>query len=463
LKTTASPTEARGIAYFFQRVTPYISGFFESDDFWKVVALRVSHDAPAVKHALLAVSALHEAAERRGNADKLGGLEDGFAVVEYNRAIRCLVELKDQDSRTGVTVSLVTCVLFVCLEFMRGNISAAQKHIRSGSAILDSEFNSTRDCPSPKKIIETDIMEELSTTFSRMRLQSILFDRDGIPDMIRGFSHLNRTAYHFSSVSEARTAHYTLSANAAVFIFSTSEVKYSLNATISQLATQACMESQFQNWRQSFHTFISLQCPNLTPREIKSSKVLRIQNLVMFLWLSTCLTPDECAFDAYYTEFETIINLASEIAEEGNSSIMPLFHFDMGIIPPLHFIGSKCRFPNLRRQILRILGMAHWREGMFDSYRSYRYIHTLMTIEESAVVTSPLAFDLGSNRLVNQDPAQTLPPECVRLHFAELGPVGPDSVRQRLTLVAKPRGLFEVPVMWEMWIPTRGPLPEVQP
>src|SRR5262249_53019223 len=107
--------------------------------------------------------------------------------------------------------------------------------------------------------------------------------------------------------------------------------------------------------------------------------------------------------------------------------------------------------------------MAHWREGMFDSYRSYRYIHTLMTIEESAVVTSPLAFDLGSNRLVNQDPAQTLPPECVRLHFAELGPVGPDSVRQRLTLVAKPRGLFEVPVMWETWIPTRGPLPEVQP
>ena len=151
-------------------MTPYISGFFESDDFWKVVALRVSHDAPAVKHALLAVSALHEAAERSGKADKLGGLEDGFAVMEYNKAIRCLVELKDQDSMTGPAVSLVTCVLFVCLEFMRGNISAAQKHIRSGSAILDSEFNST----------ETDVMDELSTTFSRMKLQSILFDSDGI-------------------------------------------------------------------------------------------------------------------------------------------------------------------------------------------------------------------------------------------------------------------------------------------
>lgn len=462
LQTIASPTEARGIAYFFQRVTPYISGFFESDDFWKVVALRVGHDAPAVKHALLAVSALHEAVERR-NANKLGRLEDGFAVVEYNRAIRCLMELKDQDSRKEATVSLVTCVLFVCLEFMRGNISAAQKHIRSGSAILDAEFNS-RDCQSPKKIAETDIIEELSTTFSRMRLQSILFDSDGIPNMIRGFSHHEQTTYHFSSVSEARVAQYDLSAKAAIFIFSTTEVKYSLNVTMSQLATQACMESQFRNWRQSFHTFISVQCPNLTPRKVKASKVLRIQNLVMFLWLTTCLTPDECAFDAYYTEFETIINLASEIAEEENSSKMPLFHFDMGIIPPLHFIGSKCRFPNLRRQILRILGMVHWREGMFDSYRSYRFIHTLMTIEESGMVTSPLAFNnLGSIGLVNQDMAQALPPECARLHFAELGPVGPDSVRQRLTLVAKPRGLFNAPVVWKTWIPTSGPLPETRP
>jgi len=452
LQTTASPTEARGIAYFFQRVTPYISGFFESDDFWKTVALRVSHDAPAVKHALLAVSALHEATERRRNADKLGGLEDGFAVVEYNRAIRCLMELKDQDSRKEAAVSLVTCVLFVCLEFMRGNISAAQKHIRSGSAILDVEFNS-RDCQSPKKITETDIMEELSTTFSRMRLQSILFDSNGIPNMIKGFSNLDPTVYQFSSISEARAVHYALSANAAIFIYSTTEVKYSLDVTIAQLATQACMESQFQNWRQSFHTFISVQCPNLTPREIKASKVLRIQNLVMFLWLSTCLTPDECAYDAFYTEFETIINLASEIAEEGNSKTMSLFHFDMGIIPPLHFVGTKCRFPNLRRQILQILGMAHWKEGMFDSYRSYRYIHVLMKIEESAVVTSPGSKDL----------TQTLPPECARLHFAELGPVGPDSVKQRLTLVARPRGLFEVPLVWEVWIPTSGPLPEVRP
>jgi hypothetical protein len=84
--------------------------------------------------------------------------------------------------------------------------------------------------------------------------------------------------------------------------------------------------------------------------------------------------------------------------EDGYLHIKASFALDLGIVPPLFVVATKCRNRKLRRDAIRLLMSSPRREGMWDSILSGRVAKWIMEIEEEGMV----AFDAYDPRSYNQ-------------------------------------------------------------
>lgn len=102
--------ERRSFDFFCQRTVVDLAGLFDPT-FWTRVVLQTTHHEPAIKHAVIALGALHE---NYNNGVRKG--ESAFAIQQYTKAIGSLVKPIQEKGILAVDVALITCVLFVCFE-----------------------------------------------------------------------------------------------------------------------------------------------------------------------------------------------------------------------------------------------------------------------------------------------------------------------------------------------------------
>ncbi|KAJ8069385.1 hypothetical protein OCU04_003039 [Sclerotinia nivalis] len=69
-------------------------------------------------------------------------------------------------------------------------------------------------------------------------------------------------------------------------------------------------------------------------------------------------------------------------SQETYSHIKPSFALDLGIIPPLFVVATKCRDRKLRREAISLLTSSHRREGMWDSRLCASVGNWIMGVEE---------------------------------------------------------------------------------
>lgn len=70
---------------------------------------------------------------------------------------------------------------------------------------------------------------------------------------------------------------------------------------------------------------------------------------------------------------------------ETYSHIKPSFALDLGIIPPLFVVATKCRDRKLRREAISLLTSSHRREGMWDSRLCAGVGNWIMNVEEEGL------------------------------------------------------------------------------
>ena len=112
--------ERRAFHYFRSRTASQLSGYF-SMQLWDCLIPLSSQYHPAVKHAVVALAAMHERFEKddrsvlSSNHDISQG---GFALQHYNRAIRHLTKSVLSNREESLDVFLVACILFACFEVL---------------------------------------------------------------------------------------------------------------------------------------------------------------------------------------------------------------------------------------------------------------------------------------------------------------------------------------------------------
>jgi hypothetical protein len=124
-----------------------------------------------------------------------------------------------------------------------------------------------------------------------------------------------------------------------------------------------------QQWLDALNLYLK-ENTNLDAKSIRGVLMLKILYTSTTIIKAASLYNHDLEYDKYIPEFERVITLAESLITSQASAKdrnIPLYSFEMNILPPLHYCSTRCRDPKLRRRALALLEDSPRREGMWDS------------------------------------------------------------------------------------------------
>ncbi|KAF7561621.1 hypothetical protein G7046_g2510 [Stylonectria norvegica] len=390
-----SIAETRAFDYYRQRSAGILSGTLDAG-FWTNLVLRMSSTEPAVRHAMLAVSSLHECVEVK----RLHGreLSRQFAFQEYGQAITSLRDWAKRDEPS--TIPLLVCLLFICFEFLADREAASQMHICQGRKILSG----LGDESSPDMEL---IKQHLVPIYARLSMASFLYGSrpTQIPRHLTAWAEIPAV---FASLDEARCVlHHEIDEG----------LQFTTRASISVYALETdpleMMDLQFEQhqllarlgrWHSAFTVLVSMS-PQSTSLAV-ARDLLRIWYYASRIWLSTALAPYEVAYDAHVAAFASIISLASSILDSPtHTSKTSAFCFETELVAPVYWTATKCRHPLLRRAALKLLT----RDKMLVRRENLWHVNETIVIASRVIELEEEGMELAGGCTTNPlDPMQGL-------------------------------------------------------
>ncbi|WPG99354.1 Hypothetical protein R9X50_00216800 [Acrodontium crateriforme] len=405
-----SPNELQALEFFHNCTAPGLSLFFDSD-FWTKLVLQMSFAEPAIKHAMVAAGWLHKRREFGGSnshppptfkltadgwpvqvatpTDKdweVPDHNDPFAISHYNKALSLLsTHLKRQDA--SVEVTLLACILFVGIEFLRGDSDPALKHFQAGMNIALASLAKAET----KSMMTTSVQrmrEHMLPFFNRLELLSTLFGNDA--PWTYPVELVESVPSVFMSLNEARNSLVHLMNLSLRFIRYVKYRKYDRRVLPDDLSRRDALLEKLAAWKSTFS--LLMLSGTLSSRDLNASKILLVHHIVSRIWLDVSIFPEECAHDVHMPDFENMIKLAEDV--RANSEVPEQlknrpssFLFDMEVVSPLYFVAMKCRQPQLRRRTIALLRNMARREGLWDSKMAAAVAERSMEIEEEHLTT----------------------------------------------------------------------------
>lgn len=403
--------DRRCLHYFHQKCIKDLVGLVDTD-FWNRYVLQMSTCRPAAQHAILALSAQHEAfltlsseqRQLRGNT---------YAWRHYNKAIKGLYNIVGHGLQNSAALeeTLLICLLFIVFEVLQENYPLALKHLEGGLQILSG-------CDPSAKSVCGHADEDISTSalakaYGRLDIQasSYLGNRNSRPvsatvSIICSNSPVRKLfdqpSLVFIYIGEARDALNTHIAAVYHFMRSPTQSLQSYpglgkqrvmdlryepllsrppndSLFISLFKEQTIYLAALRRWACVFESFLDQSTSRTScakgarpgvggDNEAKQYAVLWISYLVIYITLSTCLEPDESSYDTFQLQFERIVEQAEFILKpcvDGTLAERKRFSFEMNVIQPLYFTSLKCRDSTLRHHAISLLQMSG-QEGVWN-------------------------------------------------------------------------------------------------
>ncbi|KAM0816702.1 putative C6 zinc finger protein [Seiridium cardinale] len=337
----ALDAEPHIISYFRHVVAPSISGPLDSH-LWTSVVMQISSQQAAAKHAVLAISSLYKTMNINEVVSPCHAREDALVARHYNEAIVQLRTVQDQD-----TVLLV-CILFICIDFLRGDHQSAVDHCRHGINILNGMPNDSEH-----------VRDHLRPAFCRLSIFPYFFGASPstFPDLEYPWTHPTREIW---SLEDAHASLTPLLARVVRFVRSADTYRLGLVATphcdSDTTHTQLTIEASLNSWLAAFNAFKKHRIQKL--RNDHVVKMLEVRWLVCNIWLATCFSKDESIYDTHMDKFQAIVDLTTEAVIMMNKANTPRkgrFVFEMSFGPFLAFVVIKCRSLKLRMTALRLM------------------------------------------------------------------------------------------------------------
>ncbi|KAF1975017.1 hypothetical protein BU23DRAFT_530781 [Bimuria novae-zelandiae CBS 107.79] len=417
------------LEFYYHCAIRNLSNRFDNG-FWSRTALQLARSEPSIYHALIALGYL--AKTEPGNlkhAHSRLTYQDKTLNFHYSKAVGLLVERMDEKSCT-VELGLVACLLFVCIEFFKGNFMTAFTHLHSGLKII-SELpyiqthglrprtpspSSPRPSTKTAKIIgSTSLLEDtLIPMFMRNITPAMLF---GAPiEDIFTISIPSPSTYNhpFSTFTELQNSSFQLRNASALFARTmATKIFCKTPLTHADYATQTQILDAHHAWLRALQRLESARFLGVEEEVMAAS--MKLGYYSTYVLVACAMSLGEMGYDNHTAYFKAI-NHNARIVLEGMGIATPAlpissgtrkglskknapsnhapktakesprtghFTFEISVIPPLHFVATRCRDPLIRREALAILQTNPPREGLWDVDTHIAIARRVIEIEES--------------------------------------------------------------------------------
>ncbi|KAI0509417.1 hypothetical protein F5B22DRAFT_328602 [Xylaria bambusicola] len=346
----SSSTELRSLDFFRCIIAPALTSPL-GNSFWTNPVCQLAIQEPAARFAVLAVSLLYERFDPSAD-DSSTLVENVLALRYYNKAIREVATSKRLDADTTLLIS----ILFICIEFLRGNTSLAIEHCRHGLLILRS-----MDHPSP----------DISGIMNHLRIFPFFFGAT-----IADFPLLQYLEYpqnRIHNLSEALGTLDCLMSKCVSILRAFDPFRIGAVGMAELPSSLFLMQQELGQELDVWHAIFSKMADDLEQNDENQThiRLLRARWHVCKVWLQISSHRDEMFSDTFRAQFERIVELARAEASRtrlSGTERSGFFKFEMGLAPLLYFVVIKCRFLELRLEawsLLRIVG--HAKESLWDT------------------------------------------------------------------------------------------------
>ena len=385
----AKALELRGFEFFLTRTAPEIS-YFHSD-FWESLVLQLSWSDPLVLHAAIALGTLHENEERHGMPvpkDKVSDARHRFAVAQYNTAIRLLRCRNLRGDATSRIAILVTCLIFIHIELLRGWNHVAIAHIRNGLRILgSSELCSTHE---EVKSILTEAFRgpDLQTAHFGLEGPYIQYDIDKL-DAIEPLTSRTDVAL----LTQAKRKCHILLGH-AFRLLEVSRAHWDGERRFDEAMfarQQSRLLALYDQFRSELDTLARM--PNLvgSRKNWLSVILMKMHAISGSIAVAACVAEDDHkAYAARLDDFTEIIALAKQfISNVTGPSNRHSLSTDGAIIQPLFCTAIRCDDSVIRHSAMALLESWCRREGFWSSNYHVKIARLVVKTEEERVADLP--------------------------------------------------------------------------
>ncbi|ETN39299.1 uncharacterized protein HMPREF1541_05522 [Cyphellophora europaea CBS 101466] len=337
--------ESRFIQLFTEKTGKALALFNSAAEyFWTKIILQLSELDGAIRNQVVATASVHEM--------QMGRTPDLIPMTAYSKALGMIACQQDP----SIHILLVSCLLSIAMESVRGDQAAAYLHLRCGLAILRNwMITANRSEYDPDDIIELYLMPifaQLSATRSLQQtdpgwylpLEQVSIQPPTFPPA-------------FTSLLQARERYQEIGTHMYMLTR-----KFPLFDTYENPAFFE-VTKLFEDWHQ---TFKRSRPSKLSLRQSCQWKILDILAYCCIVALRCYCSADEMKWDDAVDECREIVRVAAEVDEcvngklpTVNDFLEPDFDTDPGPVAPLWQIGVACRDPVIRRKAISLMRSHH--------------------------------------------------------------------------------------------------------
>lgn len=385
--------------WFMHRSCKKLPGVFHSSS-WTTVLFQASTTQSAVRHAILALGSAHKE-EVRGDGylgREVCNDQALFTVTQYSKSIRSLQTYFTDDQRASTHVTLISCALFISMEFLRGSYVNALLHLEYGLNLLTESESSIKGQDPWSVSVDGWVI----TLFTRKLVQAKLLGKlQKLP--CQKFLHLYEepTCDIFRSIHHARRSLERV----IVWVLDIQEQNQQLmsrtNNTVNQylLGYKRRSQEELQRWLDTRDATVAALPPTTDMTERFAYRLLLLYYQVAVILTGTCLDiDDELCFDRYESTFLEIVshciwtyNLVFPNGRRNPQTphdpepTSPNSVSGIGWIGPLYLTAIKCRNPRIRRQAIRLLQSSVHKEGIWNAALVIPIAQKVVEIEEGGL------------------------------------------------------------------------------
>ena len=387
IATVKDDQEYQGFRYFRYQLAPELAEAMKSS-FWNSLILQTSQQDLAIRHGVIALGALGERL-RINNVLTLDNEEANkrhdFACSQYCKAIQELRMQLCSESEHSTRITLLSCFLFICFEFLQGNDNGVLAHLRSGLNILRrSQINPFRiesTCHLRVTVLSQDFAYNVMQLFGLLDSLAALWlglpsYQNPIVDDCENFFPVPEKFLSLQAAEESLFRHI----NQIYYLRDRSSAR-AKSALFPQMPDEAIIQQQFlfsqsEQWLLRLEALLISAYDALTVEGLHRITIMRTNHKASALLLAVIFEPNEESFFAKHdASFEQIVSFSTSLLRPINvmldDEIFPtsrqMFSFVEGIIQPLYFTAVNCRNSDICWKAVSLLSNAPWREGAWDS------------------------------------------------------------------------------------------------
>lgn len=444
LPSTCSSQEKNAFGFFLGQMVVKLPGVFQSE-FWEKLVPQASLQESSVLHGVIALAA----AQRR---------ENKLALRAYNTAIGQLRRHMECQTPYAIRITLITCMVFICLELVRGSRVTAETHLQNGLQLLKELQCRTGHAGAPGSVPPVITLQPrlgsvddcVVEAFTRFNVQSALFGHGSeyLYQLAGDSTHSHvccRIPSRFTSLREARQ-HLDLLINASLSL--------SAQASRHQAGERGILESlhekknKIQSSLESWLCAVTSSAPSeFTDGDARTAiavDVLHMYHTVVTIMTETCLREDETVYDLQVAKFALILTQVWELWQSAStelkmSRLQPELSFtmDMGFIPPLFYTAVKCREPNIRRIAIDLLRKTPHVEGAWDGMLATTIARRIMDEEEIGMYDVYFPDSADTHHYKHDGLSASLPVVPVSARFSNVAVTIHPQVRSKVTIIVE--------------------------